>query len=101
MKVYSLFDRKLREYGGLVLCPNDDGVRRALHEGVTPNSTVGKYPEDYDLMYLGEFDPQSGVIKPDLIALVDNVRDILVRHVGNENGGFKHVMRAEVSDALS
>lgn len=77
MQVYSLFDRKLREYGGLVLSQNDGTVKRALHEGVPPNSTLGKYPEDYDLMLLGEFDPETGVLRAGQIMLVDNVRDIL------------------------
>lgn len=90
MQVYSLFDRKLREYGGLVLMPNDASCKRALHEGLSSNSTVGKYPEDYDLMLLGEFDPLSGVIKPGVIVLVDNVADILRR--GNSK---------ESSDAIS
>lgn len=77
MRVYSLFDRKLREYGSLVLCQNDEAVKRAIHEGIPANSTVGKYPEDYDVMLLGDFDSATGVIEPLQIVLVENVREIL------------------------
>lgn len=81
MKVYSLFDQKVKEYGGLVLSPNDETVERALQEGIPGNSTVGKYPEDYNLVCLGEFDPVKGLLvgfgAPEF---VDNLRVILERN---------------------
>lgn len=77
MRVYSLFDRKLREYGGLVLCQNDEAVKRAIHEGIPRNSTVGKYPGDYDVMFLGEFDSGSGVITASEVTKVANVEELL------------------------
>lgn len=90
MKVYSLYDRKLREFGGLVLSQNDATVKRAIHEGVPANSTVGKYPQDYDLMLLGEFDAETGVLMGGQIILVENVLEIL-------RGGNPK----EASDAIS
>lgn len=77
MQIYSLYDRKLREYGALFLSQNDATVKRAIHEGIPAGSTVGKYPEDYDVMLIGDFDPVTGVLEQGNIVLVDNVRDIL------------------------
>lgn len=62
MRIYSLFDRKVREYGGLVLSPTDEASCRALAEGLPPGSTVAKFPGDFDLMYLGDFSPEAGLI---------------------------------------
>lgn len=81
MNVYSLFDRKLRQYGQLVLERNDFGVQRSLHDGVLaqPESLLGKHPEDFDLYQLGEFDPESGLLQDGPIPrLVCNVLDIVM-----------------------
>lgn len=63
MRVYSLLDRKLREYGGLVQANNGDAVKRALVDGLKgSNSLVEKHPEDFDLMEVGEFDTDTGLL---------------------------------------
>lgn len=82
MKIYSLFDRKLREYGQLVTMTNDDGVVRAMREMGSQSkgqSTLEKYPEDFDLMCVGEFDPVTGIlnIESAVPRLVANVGSIL------------------------
>lgn len=75
MKIYSLFDRKVREFLALVVCPNDESCVRALRESLVGSaSTVTKYPADFDLMCLGEFDVETGVIVPVVPALF--VKDI-------------------------
>lgn len=80
MRVYSLFDRKLRQYGSLVLERNDFAVQRAIADGVkgAPDSLIGKHPEDFDLVYLGEFDQDTGalqyLVSP---ALVVNVAELV------------------------
>lgn len=78
MRVYSLFDRKVKEYLSLVLASTDEAVRRAVMEGIPgSNSTVAKYPSDFDVMYLGDFDPEDGslrgCVKPLLIASVADI----------------------------
>lgn len=82
MKIYSLFDRKLREYGQLVTMVNDDGVMRAMKEMQAQSnggSTLEKYPEDFDLMCVGEFDPQTGIlnIESAVPRLVCNVASLI------------------------
>lgn len=64
MNVYSLFDRKLLQYGQLVLERNDFGVQRGLCDGIRaqPDSLLSKHPEDFDLYQVAEFDDESGVV---------------------------------------
>lgn len=73
MNVYALWDRKVREYGQLVLGTNDDAVVRALRDGVPKGSTVEKYPEDFDVMRVGTFDHESGVLSGEDRGFVVNV----------------------------
>lgn len=65
MNVYSLFDRKLKLYGQLVLERNDYSVQRALVDGirVSPDTLLGKHPEDFDLLQVGTFDEESGLLQ--------------------------------------
>lgn len=75
MRIYSLLDLKVREYGALVLGSTDEAIKRAVRDGIPgSNSTISKYPGDFNLMYLGEFDDETGVIVPVAVPLlVENV----------------------------
>lgn len=77
MNVYALWDRKVREYGQLVVAANDEAVIRALRDGIPKGSTVEKYPDDFDLMRLGNFDPESGGLNGEDRAFVVNVRALM------------------------
>lgn len=78
MRVYSLFDRKMKEYGSLVLGSNDASTVRALKEMLMGSqSTVSKYPGDYDLMCLGDFDVENGDIVGETPRLVVNCQEVL------------------------
>lgn len=77
MRIYSLLDTKLKEFGGLVLGANDEIVKRALREGVPVGSSLEKYPEDFNLYVVGDFDATTGVLSPIQPQLVDNVKVIL------------------------
>jgi len=64
MRVYSIMDRKMREYGQLSTFPNDETAMRAVQDGVRgSNSTVEKHPTDFDLMCVGQFDVDLGVLQ--------------------------------------
>lgn len=86
VKIYSLLDLKMGEHGGLVLAMNDATVRRVMLESLDRNkgqSTVEKYPADFGLYCLGNFDPLSGVIEPEVPRrLVALVSDILTPQMG-------------------
>lgn len=78
MIVYSLFDRKVKEFGSLVVASNDEAIMRAAREGIPgTGSTAAKYPEDFDLMRVGSFDPDTGVLGAEAPRLVVNVADLL------------------------
>jgi len=63
MRVYSVFDKKLQEFGQLAVSKNDESMRRAMFDGVKgSNSMIEKYPEDYDLYCVGEFEQAQGLL---------------------------------------
>lgn len=63
MKVFTLYDRKVGEYGALVVSSTDEAVVRALKDGIPVTSTEGKYPDDFDLVCVGEFDAVTGELQ--------------------------------------
>lgn len=79
MLVYSLLDVKAREYGPLVLAANDEMLFRSLRDGVPGSGSVlEKYPEDFQVMYLGVFDQDTGQLVPESIPqLLRTVREVL------------------------
>lgn len=79
MQIYSLLDRKLKEYGQLVLARNDEGIRRSVVDGIRGSkSVVELHPEDFDVMHVGEFDVDAGVLTSTRVPrLVANVKDVL------------------------
>lgn len=65
MRLYSLYDRKAREYGQQIIGGrNDELVMRSLLELRGSDAMPGKYPEDFELYCLGEFDQRAGQITP-------------------------------------
>lgn len=79
LKVYSLLDRKLAEFGNLVLSPNDEAVVRSLRELLEKGgeTMMSRYPEDFALYRVGEWDPVYGVVVPLEKALVLEVKALL------------------------
>lgn len=80
MKVYSLFDRALREFGGLVVMNNDESVIRAALDSLEQargKGPMGKYPADFDLMCLASFDVETGEFTPERSRLVVNLGSLL------------------------
>lgn len=78
MKIFSLFDRKSREYGDLVLFPTTEFAMRVLLEMVPQaKGAIKSYPEDFDVYWLGEFNPLTGEILVEKIpAMVFNVGEL-------------------------
>lgn len=78
-KVYSIFDRKLLQFGALVVDVNDYSVQRSLLDAVrsTPDSLMSKHPDDFDLYYLGEFEEGLGVLEIVPKKMVCNVAELV------------------------
>lgn len=86
MLVYSLFDRKLKEYGSLVVVRNDETIRRSVVDGIRGSkSLIELHPEDFDVICVGSFDTESGVLHGEVVRrLVANVGEIM--EAFNANG---------------
>lgn len=64
-EMYSVYDRKLREYGQLMLSPNVGAMSRSIQVGVRGSgSLIEKYPGDFELHLLGKFNTSTGVVTP-------------------------------------
>lgn len=65
MHYYSIYDRKARSFGDLLAFPSaekDAAIRwfRDMVLDENPKNYIRKYPEDFDLYYLGKLDKQTG-----------------------------------------
>lgn len=89
MRVYSLYDRKMKEFGQLVLSNNDETVTRALIEGLKggKGATIHEYPKDFDLVLLGQFDPETGELVGEAARVVVNVGEALSLLMERSNDG--------------
>ena len=65
MKLYSLYDTKAQAYVSL-FCSETDGLASRSVEGAAsdPGTSLYKYPEDFAVYCLGEWDVVSGLISP-------------------------------------
>lgn len=62
---YAIYDRKAEVFGDLMVffSPEPAAAKRWFYDMVmdkNPNNYLGRYPDDFDLYYLGKFDKQLG-----------------------------------------
>lgn len=80
LRLYSMFDRKM----GVYLTPfpargDVDAVRNVKTSSLHPdmkNTPVGEHPADFDLVYIGDFDDESGDISRVPPLTIGNVAQI-------------------------
>ncbi|AZL82781.1 nonstructural protein [Apis mellifera associated microvirus 5] len=82
MKLYSMHDRKMNVYLTPFPARGDvDAIRNVKTSSVHPdmkNTPVGEHPEDFDLVYLGEFDDESGdITRAGIPMIIGNVAQII------------------------
>lgn len=78
--VYSLFDRKLREYGPLAVVKNDESVKRSLLDSIVGSGSLQeKHANDYDVMQVGWFFADTGYLTgmPDIPRFVVNLGELI------------------------
>ena len=64
MKMYSVFDVKAAAYHRPVTYVNDATAARDFGVAANDRGTeIGSHPEDFSLVYVGEFNPDTGEIK--------------------------------------
>lgn len=63
MKLFSVYDKKAMFFDSPFCVENDVQAARAFEQAVNdPRSTLSKYPADFALYYLGEFEGSTGAI---------------------------------------
>lgn len=59
--VYAIFDRKAESYGSPFTAVTDGCALRVFDLLLSQDTQkIAKYPEDFDLVFIGSFDPLSG-----------------------------------------
>lgn len=65
LKVYAIRDSKAQVYNTPFFQKSHGEAERSFDQLVKDEkSMVAKYPDDFDLYYIGEYDDQDGVLKP-------------------------------------
>lgn len=65
MKLYSIFDAKANTFCAPFECVSNGVAIRQLMDLVSDaKTTVSKYPEDFSLYFVGDFDTDSGALLP-------------------------------------
>lgn len=63
IKLYSIFDKKTAVYQPPIFCHNQGHAQRHIIDVFTgKNYTVSKFPEDFTLYEVGEFNDVTGVL---------------------------------------
>lgn len=61
LQVYAVFDKGTETYGQPIFCRARGEAVRSFGEAVNdPKSTIGKYPVDFSLWHIGEYDDAKG-----------------------------------------
>lgn len=88
MIMFSIYDIKAKVYIMPFFERSKDTAIRAIATQLTPDSLIGRYPEDFSLYQICVFDEASGAIteaEKEKICRVDEIFEASRRH--DENGG--------------
>lgn len=100
MKVYSIFDKKAGNYEYVFLCASDiDSVRVIDSLVFSQTSQYNKYPEDFDLCCVGDFDASSGTLLPCKPRFVTCLQDRVVFAEVQRNLLRRKVQECEASSS--
>lgn len=92
MKVYSIYDQKTGEWSNPFFQNHDVSAIRAFREAVKnedPNNMLNKYPRDFTLHLIGEWDNETGIIAgkiPQPIVNAESVKSETYDERSNNNG---------------
>lgn len=87
--VFSVYDKKACEYGQLYLARKEQVAARMFADAITAENTLGKYPEDFCLMAVGQFDETEGLVEPFVggPAMVVEALSVLALRNGGSDAG--------------
>lgn len=77
MRIYSLLDRKAREFGAPMWAKNDDVMKRLLKDTLPHETIAFEHPGDFDLFFLGSMSEDTGVIAAGAPQLVVTLQEVL------------------------
>lgn len=80
MRIYSVYDSKTKAYGR-PFCFKTDGelvrmFKEMLEPGREPNN-FSKYPADFTVTHVGDWNEDSGVITPSSLSIVFNLQELV------------------------
>lgn len=80
LEVFALYDVKAAAFSAPFVAPTIGAAKRLAHAvGSDQETSVGRYPDDYTLMHLGEYDDTTGRIAPINPLAICTVAALLVR----------------------
>lgn len=86
-KMYAIYDMKSRQYASPMLAVNDEVALRMFEEIAADKSgQVGRHPDDYQLILIGEYDDSSGECQATKQALLGVATQFYVRADQGEEG---------------
>lgn len=92
LRVYSIFDRKAEVFNAPMCFVNDDILRRALTQIIPNDADMQRFPEDFDVYFIGTFDNGSGYVglrEGDTPGIVLRLTDLFGEKPPVEQGGYK------------
>lgn len=84
MFIYSIFDKKAVSFGPLFISENDDTAKRSVISSLYDESLLSRFPSDYCLYCLGEFNSDNGDVSG--ISPVVSICEILSLLKVDKNG---------------
>lgn len=93
-KMYGIYDLKARQYEQPLYLPHHAAAIRMVKDIMdNPKSIIGKYPEDFELHYMGTYDKETGlhanVNVPELIISLANLAATFIAQK-HQNQGEKN-----------
>lgn len=76
MNLYTIKDRAADTFCVPYTEPSDSAARRGFKIiKEDEKSMIGKFPDDYELYYVGSFDSNTGRLIPEMLRRIDNVEE--------------------------
>lgn len=101
MLLFALYDKKGMFYMPPFTVENKIQAIRGVEEAVNDSGTViGRYPDDFALYFLGEFDNKTGkFVQPEMLTLECECRQ-LVRPIPEQANFVRPVMDSDTASAV-
>jgi len=88
VEMYSVYDKKSRIYQQPMFTQNRGTAIRDMHDflkGRGKETMMSKYPDDYQLIYIGNFGEESGCLSaPDKCEIVCELADLIEKESPND-----------------